>query len=90
LGAWEGQASIPTGVVMNDINELPYPEWQGPLQEVILEFDREKLLEKALKAEALIVERLRQLQESSNGHGEREAIRDGLSVLRVIRREKLG
>ncbi len=74
---------------MNDKIELPYPEWQGPLQEAILEFDREKLAEKAMKVEALILERLRQLQQSNDGHNERTAINDGLSVLRTIRRERL-
>ena len=74
---------------MNDTNELPYPEWQTPLQELILEFDREKLREKALKVEALIFERLRQVLESSNGHHERQAIDDGLSILRSIRGERL-
>jgi putative component of toxin-antitoxin plasmid stabilization module len=75
---------------MKDIMELPYPEWQGPLQEAVLEFDRETLAQKALKAEALILERLRQLQQSSDGHQERQAITDGVSLLRIIRRERLG
>ena len=46
---------------MDDTIELPYPEWQRSLQEAILEFDRERLAEKALKAEGMILERLRQL-----------------------------
>lgn len=75
---------------MDNATGLPYPEWQQPLQEAILEFDRDKLDEKVLKAEALIVERLRQLQESKNGLKERGAINDGLSTLRTIKREKLG
>jgi hypothetical protein len=40
---------------MNDETGLSYPDWRGPLQEVICELDREKLPEKALKAEALIL-----------------------------------
>jgi len=75
---------------MKGIAELPYPKWQGPLKEVVLEFDREKLLEKALEAENLILERLRQLEESSNSHRERRAVGDGLSLLRMIKRERLG
>jgi hypothetical protein len=74
---------------MDETMELPYPEWQGPLQEVILEFDREKLSKKALKAEALILDRLRALQQSNNGHQERDAINHGLSLLRTIRRDRL-
>jgi hypothetical protein len=45
-----------------DDTKLQYPEWQSPLQEVLLEFDPQKLPEKALKAETLILERLQQLQ----------------------------
>jgi hypothetical protein len=69
--------------------KLQYPEWQGPLQEVVLEFDPEKLSDKALKVEALILERLRQLQQSDNGHHEREAIDYGLSILRTVRLGRL-
>ena len=32
--------------------ELKYPEWQKPLQDLILEFDRKRLLEKVKKPEA--------------------------------------
>jgi hypothetical protein len=75
---------------MNDTNELPYPAWQGPLQEVLLEFDREKLSDKALNAETQMHERLQQLRQSRDGHNEREAIDHGLFLLRKIRRDKLG
>ena len=69
---------------MNDTNRLPYPEWQTPLQELILEFDRGKLREKALKVEALIFERQQQLARSSDGHVEREALHDALTIIRVL------
>lgn len=74
---------------MDDTSRLPYPEWQRPLQEAILEFDRDKLAEKALNAEDLILERLQQLQQSNLGHEEQRAINDGLSVLRTIKRNRL-
>ena len=80
----------PNGVVMNGETGFSYPDWRGPLQEVIRELDREKLPEKALKAEALILESLRQLQQSSNGHHERDDIVFGLSILRMIKRDRLG
>lgn len=69
---------------MSDITELLYPEWQGPLREVLLEFDPERLTEKALRAEALILERLQHLQQSSNHHDERVALDDGLFILKTI------
>jgi hypothetical protein len=74
---------------MDNTMELPYPEWQHPLQEAALEFDRERLTEKAMKAETRILERLRQIQQSNNGHHERDAINHGLSLLRTIRRDRL-
>ena len=70
--------------------ELQFPEWQGPLQDVILEFDREKMLKKMQDVEALIFERLRQLSVSSDGRVEHDALNDALSVLRILKRERLG
>jgi hypothetical protein len=71
-------------------SELKYPEWQAPLQEVILEFDREKLWGKVQKVETLIFERLQQLSQGNDGRTEREAINDALPILQVIKRDKLG
>ena len=68
--------------------QLKFPEWQAPLQELILEFDKTKLPEKAQKLEAILTDRLYQLSGSSDGHTEREAIQDALNILRVIKREK--
>lgn len=75
---------------MDDETGLSYPNWRGPLQEVIRELDREKLPEKALKVEALILEGLRQLQQSNNGQNERDDIIFGLSILKMIKRDRLG
>jgi hypothetical protein len=75
---------------MDDTFELPYPEWQSPLLEVILEFDPEKLAEKARKVTGLILERLLELQQSNCGHEERAAILDGLSILKTIKCDRLG
>jgi hypothetical protein len=74
---------------MNDA-ELKYPEWQAPLQDLILEFDREKALERIQKVENLIFERLQQLPQGSDGHSEQEAINDALFIIRNIKRDKLG
>lgn len=70
--------------------ELKFPDWQLPLQDLILEFDRAKLHQKMQWVEALIYDRLQQLHNGSGGHSaEREALNDAISVLRVIKREKL-
>jgi hypothetical protein len=58
------------------------------LRYALAPIDRDKLAEKVLTVEALILERLRQLQQS-NGQDEQEAIRDGLPMLRIIKRDKL-
>jgi hypothetical protein len=69
--------------------ELEFPKWQAPLQEVILEFDREELPEKIQKVEALILDRLQELSHSSDGHAELDALNYALRVLRTLKVEKL-
>lgn len=69
--------------------ELEYPQWQAPLQEVILEFNLDKLPAKLYRAETLIFQRLQQLQLNHNHSGERRAINDALETLRTVKRERL-
>jgi hypothetical protein len=68
---------------------LKYPEWQISLQEVILEFNLNQLPTRIQQVELLIFDRLQQLQHSGNGAEERQAINDGLDLLRTIKRERL-
>ena len=70
--------------------ELKYPVWQAPLRELIHELDREKLHKKINKMETLFIERLQQLPREGNGRHEEEAIKDALSTLRIIKRDRLG
>ena len=77
------------GRIMSD-DELKFPEWQTPLQEVLLEFDREKLPEKIRNVESLILERLQQLALGNNGHDEKDSLHDALIILRIVKRDKLG
>jgi hypothetical protein len=70
--------------------ELKFPDWQAPLQEVILEFDDEKLPGKMHEVENLLSERLQQLGKGFDGHTEREAINDAWAILRIIRHDRLG
>ena len=65
-------------------DELRFPEWQKPLQELILEFDREKLAEKVKKVEALIIERDQQLRGSDSHTDERVALSDAMAIIRVL------
>jgi hypothetical protein len=68
--------------------QLKFPEWQAPLQELILEFDSAKLPEKVQKVETVLMDRLYKLSRNGDGHLEREAIQDALNILRVIKRER--
>jgi len=68
---------------------LKYPEWQLPLQEIIPEFNLDRLPGRIQQVEMLIFERLQQLQHSNDGARERQAINDGLDLLRSIKRERL-
>ena len=67
-----------------------YPQWQVPLQDLLLEFDQEKAGEKMQKVEALIFERLQRLHEEGDFHSERLALNDALMTLRILKRNKLG
>jgi hypothetical protein len=75
---------------MNQSKDFPYPEWQIPAQGVFLETDPAKLHEKIQSAEIKIFERLRQIQRSSDGYHEQNAINRALSLIRTIRHERLG
>jgi hypothetical protein len=68
---------------------LKFPEWQVPLQDLILEYDRARLRDKMQRVEALISDRIQQLHNRIDGHAEREALTDALAALRVFQREKL-
>ena len=70
--------------------KLKYPQWQALLQEIVIESDREALANKIQKAEAVIFERLQQLSPEIVADGEREAINNALSILRIIKRDRLG
>ena len=71
-------------------HDLKYPEWQIRLDEVLAESDVKKLPAKIHGVETLISERLRQLDYSKVDDNEREAINTALSILRVVKRERLG
>jgi len=69
--------------------KLEYPKWQVPLQDVILEFNLDKLPAKIYRAETLIFERLQQLRSSNDGDSEGQAINNALEILRTVKRERL-
>jgi hypothetical protein len=80
-------------VMEGDGSEFPiivYPEWQKEFQAAILELNREKLADRVVMAERAISKRLQALSQSSDSAGERQAIEDALSSLRLLKRNELG
>jgi hypothetical protein len=76
----------------DDGSEFPiilYPEWQKEFQAAILELNREKLAVRVLMAERAISKQLQALSQSSDSRGERQAIEDALSSLRLLKRHEL-
>lgn len=73
---------------MND-QELKYPAWQLPLQDVLQEYNSDELPGKIQQVESLIFERLQQLQSSNDGFVERQAINDAVELLRTVKQNRL-
>ena len=70
--------------------KLKFPAWQQPLQELILESDREKFFERVKEVEQLISERRQQLWKDGGGIIERGALDDATRILRNIQRNSVG
>jgi MoxR-like ATPase len=70
--------------------KIPYPEWQNEYAAALVELDREKLAERVAASETAIFNRLQAISQSSDHHAERQAIKDALTALRVLKRESLG
>lgn len=73
-----------------DGEDLKFPVWQIPVQELILEFDREKFSVRMQEVEALILERVQASPEGIDGRDEREALNHALSILKTIKHDRLG
>jgi hypothetical protein len=68
----------------------PNPAWEGLLHEAQSETDLEIVAEKAASAEGAMWCRVQELNASSDGHLELEAIKHGYQELLKIRTERLG
>ena len=62
---------------------LPYPEWQKPLQEALLELDAERLKQRIMAAELAV----RSSLEKTANDDERQALVDAMSSLRFLKRD---
>jgi len=70
--------------------DLKYPQWQEPLAEAILEFDPQQVREKVQRAEEAIVRRIEELAFDPRNGRERQALVDGLELLRIVKKDRLG
>lgn len=67
------------------MSELRFPQWQRPLQELILERDQSRLTRKIEDVERLISLRFLRLQKEKDCLDERQALSDALSLLRILK-----
>jgi hypothetical protein len=68
---------------------LKYPSWQGPLQEAILELDRETFVKKIQEVETLMFERLQEMSSDPDHYDERQALSDATTMLRGLKKARL-
>jgi hypothetical protein len=69
--------------------ELPYPKWQIPCVDAVMEFDIGRLPERMSAAETSIQARLLELETSPDGAHERLAINDAMKTLQSIKKGRL-
>jgi hypothetical protein len=70
--------------------DLKYPQWQEPLAEAICEFNPEHLRQKVQRAEEAIVRRIEELAFDPPNGREGQALVDGLELLRIVKKDRLG
>jgi len=70
--------------------DLKYPQWQEPLAEAICEFNSEHLRQKVQRAEEAIVRRIEELAFDPPNGREGQALVDGLELLRIVKKDRLG
>jgi hypothetical protein len=73
----------------DDDGVIKYPDWQRPVQEALVEVDKEKLKSRVGAAETAIFHRLQAISSSSDHSAERQAIADALALIRALKRDAL-
>jgi hypothetical protein len=68
-------------------SRLQYPQWQETLATAVVELNPQRLLEKLQKAEEIIHQRVRELTNDTAEENELRALYDGLSLIRIVRKE---
>jgi len=70
--------------------ELKYPQWQKPLKAALIEVDPRELNAKVQVAEMAISSRMQQLESASVSKDELCALAEGLSAIRVMKKDLQG
>ena len=68
--------------------DLKYPQWQAPLAAAILEFDVQQFPVKLQNAEDAISKRVQEIAFEKHNQHELQALDDGLSLIRNIKRAR--
>jgi hypothetical protein len=61
-----------------------YPQWKIALRELLCDVHPEKINEQAHKVQGLIFERFQQLDKEGDGEAERLALKEALTIVRII------
>jgi hypothetical protein len=69
------------------VSDLEFPEWQRPYIEALMEFDKQKLIERVGLAETAILSRLSAIKISAESRTEAQALEDAPRGLGFLRRE---
>ena len=67
-----------SGVAMN---QMKYPDWQGPFEDALQECDSEKILGQVSASETAMTSRIQALRTTANGDDELQAIADASNAL---------
>jgi hypothetical protein len=67
------------------VGDLPYPRWQQPLLQVVMEMKPDSLMEKIKISETAISERLRELESNPSCKEERVALHNAVQTLRALK-----
>lgn len=87
---FQERGALQTGdLLMQQNTNLKYPDWQRPLQEALVELDKEKLQERLAAVEATIFKRQQAIAHRPDHQDERHALQDALSLLRTLRQAEL-
>jgi hypothetical protein len=64
-------------------------QWEGLLEDIILEFNPQELKPKIQKLEATIFDRTQALSPGRDHHEEQQALANAISTLRILQKDRL-